>query len=41
VIVRSPMGQKLVGNLDLNRGNVRKEEIVRLAALKRKRALNT
>jgi len=41
VIVRSPVGKKLLENLDLDRGNVRKEEIVKLAALKRKRALNT
>ncbi len=41
VIVRSPLGQRLLENLELNRGNVRKEEIVKLASLKKKRALNS
>ena len=41
VIVRSQVGQRLLENLELNRGNVRKEEIVKLASLKRKRALSS
>jgi coenzyme F420-reducing hydrogenase beta subunit len=40
VVVRTPVGRKLVENLDLTRGEVRREEIVKLAAFKKKRASN-
>jgi hypothetical protein len=39
-VVRTPVGRKLVENLDLTRGEVRREEIVKLAAFKKKRASN-
>jgi coenzyme F420-reducing hydrogenase beta subunit/Na+-translocating ferredoxin:NAD+ oxidoreductase RnfD subunit len=38
VIVRSDVGAKLLENLDLARGEVKKEEIAKLAVLKKKRA---
>ena len=38
VIVRSEQGKKLLENLDLNKGDVNKAEVVKLAALKKKRA---
>jgi coenzyme F420-reducing hydrogenase beta subunit/Na+-translocating ferredoxin:NAD+ oxidoreductase RnfD subunit len=38
VIVRSDVGAKLLENLDLGRGEVKKEEIAKLAVLKKKRA---
>jgi len=38
VIVRSDIGLKLVEGLDLNRGEVKKEDIAKLAGLKKKRA---
>jgi coenzyme F420 hydrogenase subunit beta len=38
VMVRSPVGRRLVENLDLTRGEVRRDEIIRLAASKKKRA---
>lgn len=41
VIVRSAVGQKLVENLDFDRGNVRKTEIIKLTVLKKKRVSNT
>jgi len=40
VMVRSPVGRRLVENLDLMRGEVRRDEIIRLAASKKKRASN-
>ena len=36
VIVRSPTGKKLVYNLDLSRGNIRNEEVVKVAVRKKK-----
>ena len=38
VIVRSDVGAKLLENLDLGKGEVKKEEIAKLAILKKKRA---
>jgi coenzyme F420 hydrogenase subunit beta len=38
VIVRSAIGEKLIEGLDLNKGEVKKEEVAKLAALKKKRA---
>ena len=38
VIVRSKKGKKLLENLDLTRGSVNKEEIAKLAVLKKNRA---
>ncbi|MCW3996749.1 MAG: Coenzyme F420 hydrogenase/dehydrogenase, beta subunit C-terminal domain [Candidatus Bathyarchaeota archaeon] len=38
VIVRSEKGKKLTENIDLTRGNVNKEEIAKLSALKKSRA---
>ena len=40
VVVRTPEGRKLLENLDLTRGELRREEIVRLAAFKKRRAAN-
>jgi coenzyme F420-reducing hydrogenase beta subunit len=40
VVVRTPVGRKLLENLDLTRGAVRRKEVVRLAAFKKKRASN-
>ena len=41
VIVRSDIGAKLLEGLDLGRGEVKKEEIAKLAVLKKKRAEQT
>jgi coenzyme F420-reducing hydrogenase beta subunit len=41
VIVRSQVGKKLVENLELKRGAVRKEEVVKVASLKKRRALGS
>jgi coenzyme F420-reducing hydrogenase beta subunit len=41
VIVRSKVGQRLFEGLDLIRGTVRKEEISKLAAFKKKRGVGT
>lgn len=38
VIVRSDVGAKLLENLDLDKGEVKKEEVAKLAILKKKRA---
>ena len=38
VIVRSDIGAKLVEGLDLAKGEVKKEEVAKLAILKKKRA---
>jgi coenzyme F420-reducing hydrogenase beta subunit len=38
VIVRSDIGAKLLENLDLDKGDVKKEEVAKLAILKKKRA---
>jgi len=38
VIVRSDTGAKLLENLDLDKGDVKKEEVAKLAILKKKRA---
>lgn len=38
VIVRSPIGLKLLDNLSFNEGEVKKEEIIKLASFKKKRA---
>ena len=38
VIVRSDIGAKLIENLDLNKGDVNKAEITKIAALKKKRS---
>jgi len=40
VVVRTPVGRKLLENLELTRGELRREEIVRLAAFKKRRAAN-
>jgi coenzyme F420 hydrogenase subunit beta len=40
VMVRTPAGRKLLENLDLTKGELRREEIVKLAAFKKKRASN-
>jgi len=41
VIVRSQVGQRLLENLELKMGVVRKEDVVKLASLKKKRALSS
>jgi coenzyme F420-reducing hydrogenase beta subunit len=38
VIVRSDVGEKLLESLDLAKGKVKKEEVTKLAILKKKRA---
>lgn len=40
VVVRTPEGRRLLDNLDLTRGELRREEVVRLAAFKKRRAAN-
>lgn len=38
VIVRSPIGLKLLDNISMTRGDIKKEEIIKLAGFKKKRA---
>jgi coenzyme F420-reducing hydrogenase beta subunit len=38
IIVRSPIGAKLLNNLNITKGDVKKEEIIKLAGFKKKRA---
>jgi coenzyme F420 hydrogenase subunit beta len=40
VVVRTAVGRKLVENLDLTRGEAKRDEILRVAAAKRKRAIS-
>jgi coenzyme F420 hydrogenase subunit beta len=40
VVVRTAVGRKLIENLDVTRGVVRREEIIKVATFKRKRATN-